>query len=140
MPKITVRVSLRWGDMDAFGHVNNATTVQLLEQARVVGWFSSGREVKDVVVARNLIEYLAPIPYSSEPIEVEMWVAKTGGSSLEVHYEVFAPIDGERLLTTRAATVIVFLDPATGSPRRLGAQERSDWDAYLDQPIAFRRG
>ncbi len=140
MPKITVRVPLRWGDMDAFGHVNNATTVQLLEQARVDGWFSTGREVKDVVVARHLIEYLAPIPYSHAPIEVEMWVVSVGGSSLEVHYEVFAPADGGRVLTTRAATVIVFLDPATGAPRRLGALERAEWDAYLDEPIGFRRG
>ncbi len=139
MARIIVRVPLRWGDMDAFGHVNNATTVQLLEQARVTGWFESEREVKDLVVARHLIDYLVPIPYSQEPIEVEMWVARLGGSSIDVNYEVFAVVGGERVLTTRALTVVVFLDPESGGPRRLSAQERADWDQYLDEPIAFRR-
>ena len=139
MPRITVRVPLRWGDMDAFGHVNNATTVQLLEQARVSGWFAEEREVVDVVVARNLIEYLAPIPYSEEPIEVEMWVARVGGSSIEVHYEVFSVTGGARTLTTRASTLIAFLDGEAAGPRRLSPEERRDWGRYLDAPLEFRR-
>jgi len=139
MPRITVRVPLRWGDMDAFGHVNNATTVQLLEQARVSGWFAEEREVVDVVVARNLVEYLAPIPYSEEPIEVEMWVARVGGSSIEVHYEVFSVAGEARTLTTRASTLIAFLDGAGAGPRRLSPEERRDWSRYLEEPLEFRR-
>ena len=54
--RTTVRVPLRWGDMDALGHVNNATTVQLLEQARVTGWFDGQREVVDVVVRRPTLD------------------------------------------------------------------------------------
>ncbi len=123
MPKITVRVPLRWGDMDAFGHVNNATAVQLLEQARVDGFFGmgTGREISALVVARNEIEYLVPIPYSHEPLEVEMWLGRIGGSSIDVHYELFAAIGGRRTLTARAATVVVFLDADSGAPRRLTA-------------------
>ncbi len=142
MPKITVSVPLRWGDMDAFGHVNNATAVQLLEQARVDGFFGmeTGREIFAIVVARNEVEYLAPIPYTHEPIRVVMWLARVGGSSIEVHYEIHSPEGMPEVLHAKAATVVVFLDPESGSPRRLTPEERTDWEAYLDEPIAFRRG
>jgi len=135
--RTTVKVPLRWGDMDAFGHVNNATTVQLLEQARVTGWFDGQREVVDVVVAKNTVEYLTPIPYTREPIEVEMWLARLGGSSITVQYEVFSWIDGARVLTTRAETVVVFL--ADGGPRRLTDEEREAWARYVEEPLQFRR-
>jgi len=139
MARLTVEVPLRWGDMDAFGHVNNATTVQLLEQARVTGWFDGQREVADVVVAKNTVEYLSPIPYTREPIEVEMWLARLGGSSITVHYEVFSRIDGNRVLTTRAETVVVFLDEGLGTPRRLSTEERAAWAEYVEAPLQFRR-
>ncbi len=138
MPKITVKVPLRWGDMDAFGHVNNATTVQLLEQARVTGWFDGDREVRNLVVARHVIEYALPIPYSPDPIEVEMWLARIGGSSIDVNYELYSDIDGVSTLTTKAETVVVFLDDAVSGPRRLSVEERAAWSRYLDEPIRFR--
>jgi len=138
--RITVPVPLRWGDMDAFGHVNNATAVQLLEQARVDGFFSSGREVRDVVVARHVIEYLVPIPYTHEPVRIVMWLARVGGSSIEVNYEIRSPDGAPDVLHAKAATVVVFLDPVAGAPRRLSEAERADWAAFVDEPIAFRRG
>ena len=35
MTRITVPLPLRWGDQDAYGHVNNATMFRLLEEARI---------------------------------------------------------------------------------------------------------
>jgi len=137
MTKLTVAVPLRWGDMDAQGHVNNATTVQLLEQARVSAWFGD-REIANLVVAKHVIEYLAPIPYSQDGIQVEMWLARIGGSSIDVNYELFSIIDGQRVMTTKAETVVVFLSPDQ-RPRRLTDEERADWEPYLDEPVRFRR-
>ncbi len=91
------------------------------------------------LIARQEIEYLAPIPYMRAPLDIELWAGRLGGASIDVNYEVFATVDGERVLTTRALTVVVFLDSATGTPRRFSAQERDDWGRYLDEPIAFRR-
>ncbi len=140
--KLTVPVPLRWGDMDAFGHVNNATAVQLLEQARVDGFFGmgTGREISALVVARNEGEYRVPIPYTHEPIRVGMWLARIGGSSIEVHYEMRSPDGVPDVLHAKAATVVVFLDAETGAPRRLAEAERAEWARYLDEPVAFRRG
>ena len=35
MARLAVPVQLRWGDVDAYQHVNNAAMLQLLEEARI---------------------------------------------------------------------------------------------------------
>jgi len=155
MPRITIPIHLRWGDLDAYGHVNNVTLLELLQEARVRAFWSRGggggpaTAVIDAdpgtdsltLIARQEVEYLLPIPYLTEPISIEMWLTKLGGSSIEVAYEVRSPENAtERVLYARAATVIVFIDAQTQRPRRLGALERAAWDPYVGEPIAFRRG
>lgn len=155
MPRITVPIQLRWGDLDAYGHVNNATLLELLQEARVRAFWSRGGSERPAtavieadpgadsltLIARQEVEYLLPIPYSNEPVTIEMWLTKLGGSSIEVAYEVRLPVDdGEPPLAARAATVIVFIDARTQRPRRLGEVERRAWEPYLGDPIAFRRG
>ena len=79
-----VPIHLRWGDLDAFNHVNNATMLKLLEEARVRVFWSPivGEEAPDTAVieagldareltliARQEIEYLAPVPYRGRVCE-----------------------------------------------------------------------
>lgn len=157
MPRITIPIHLRWGDLDAYGHVNNVTLLELLQEARVRAfWIRGGSPAPDTAVidanpgtdsltliARQEVEYLLPIPYLTEPITVEMWLTKLGGSSIEVAYEVRSPASApehEQVLYARAATVIVFIDAQSQRPRRLGDVERAAWQPYLGEPVAFRRG
>jgi len=155
MSRIRVPIHLRWGDLDAYGHVNNVTLLELLQEARIRAFWSRGggeapaTAVIDAepgtdsltLIARQEVEYLLPIPYLREPITVEMWLTKLGGSSIEVAYEVRSASRGsEPELYARAATVIAFLDGRTQQPRRLGDRERAAWEPYLGEPIAFRRG
>jgi acyl-CoA thioesterase FadM len=42
------------------------------------------------LIAHQEIEYLAPVPYRREPLDVQMWFG-LGGSSIEVCYEVYSP-------------------------------------------------
>jgi len=146
--RLTVPIQLRWGDQDAYGHVNNATMLQLLEEARVRGLWENGRHATDGVwtlIARQEIEYLLPLPYGLEPVPVEMWVSNVGGSSIEVGYEIHAPEDAEDAagregtVYARAATVIVFVDAGTGRPKRLEEEDKARWLPYLGEPVPFRR-
>jgi acyl-CoA thioester hydrolase len=139
MPKLTIPVPLRWGDMDAFGHINNAMIVRVLEQARVMWFHEVDADVIDVVVARHEIEYVASMPYTHEPPRVELWIAALGGSHADIHYEVREPAGGGDTVYVRAATTAVFLDP-DGRPRRITDAERALWSRYLDEPLRFRRG
>jgi len=92
------------------------------------------------LIARQELEYLIPIPYLRAPLDVQIWVGRLGGASLEVCYEVWSPEGVEpRQLFTKAATTIVLVDSATNQPRRISGGERDAWAPYVEEPLTFRR-
>lgn len=153
--RIHVPIHLRWGDLDAYNHVNNATMLKLLEEARVrVFWSPAvGEEAPDTAVieagidateltliARQEIEYLRPIPYGREPLDIQMWFGALGGSSVEVCYEIFSPRgDDAQTLYARASSSVVLVDAETFRPTRLSDRMRTAWAPYLGEPVAFSR-
>ena len=163
--RLHVPIRLRWSDLDAYAHVNNAEMLRLLEEARIQAFWvndeaagaagtapldgaARGTAVLDgrpgaatlTLIARLEIEYLAPIPYLREPIDVQLWIGKLGGASLDVCYEVRGPVgqDPQRLYA-RATTTIVLVDAATERPRKINAVERAAWTPYLESPVDFTR-
>ena len=156
--RLHVPTLLRWSDLDAYGHVNNARMLSLLEEARIQAfWVSSDTPEHAVgastavidatpgastitLIARQEVEYLAPIPYQRQPLDIELWIGYMGGASLDVCYEVFSPVGVEpRVLYTRAVTTIVLVDTGTGLPRRIDERERAAWEPYLGESLTFRR-
>ena len=153
--RLHIPIHLRWGDLDAFNHVNNTSMLKLLEEARVRAfWQPEPGEVAPptavldsglhsgilTLIARQEIEYLAPVPYQRFPLDVQLWFGKLGGSSIEVCYEVCSPVEtsGDRqTVCARATTVVVKVDAATGRPLRLTAEERDAWSPYQDEPIVY---
>jgi len=135
-------VPLRWSDMDAYGHVNNVQYLRLLEDARVIGfrsWFPDRDVVGDgVVVSRHEIEYLAPLVYRAEPIEVEMWVTRLGGAGFDLGYRVCDPPTVGHTVYAVAETGLVTYDLAAARPRRLGDEARDLLHAHLGAPVTFR--
>lgn len=146
--RLVVPITVRWADLDAYGHVNNAAMLHLLEEARVAV-FWHGRHLPEdhagpprptdtaTFVAHQEIEYLAPLGYPTEPIPVSLWISKLGGASVEVCYEV-PTLDGGT--AARARTTIVMMDTATGRPCRITDDERALWSRFMDEPVRFRRG
>jgi acyl-CoA thioester hydrolase len=169
--RLNVPITLRWSDLDAYGHVNNAEMLRLLEEARIVAFWSpdpdqiaqeqsaatvspaasgsavgsstavlDGRPGADTLtlIARQEIEYLLPVPYLRKPLDVQLWLGRLGGASLEVCYEVWSPIGTvQPLLYTKAATTIVLVDASSQRPRRINDVERAAWEPYLDKPVQF---
>ncbi|HLS48366.1 MAG TPA: thioesterase family protein, partial [Actinomycetaceae bacterium] len=136
---------LRWSDIDGYGHVNNAAMLTVLEEARIATFWHGEGETNVIqaghggetltFIAHQEIEYLAPISYQAEPLQIELWLARIGGASLDVCYEI--PVDGE--VAVRAMTTVVTVDPATGRPRRITAEERRAWEPLVGDPVTFRR-
>jgi acyl-CoA thioester hydrolase len=92
------------------------------------------------LIARQEIEYLAPVPYRREPLDVQMWFGKLGGSSIEVCYEVYSPrTDTDQTLYARASSSVVLVDAQSFRPVRLTEAMRGAWTPYLGEPVAFRR-
>jgi acyl-CoA thioester hydrolase len=92
------------------------------------------------LIARQEIEYLTPIPYTRQPLDVQLWVGRIGGASLELCYEVWSPAGAEpATLYARAATTLVLADAETGRPRRINERERAAWSPYTEPAIQFHR-
>ncbi|MET4051337.1 acyl-CoA thioester hydrolase [Frigoribacterium sp. PvP054] len=156
MTRLHVPTRVRWSDLDGYRHVNNASMLRLLEEARIDAFWSAEGAVDErssaavldgspdaatmTLIARQELEYLIPIPYLRAPLDVQIWVGRLGGASLEVCYEVWSPEGVEpRQLFTKAATTIVLVDSATNQPRRISGVERDAWAPYVEEPLTFRR-
>ncbi|MCL2463949.1 MAG: acyl-CoA thioesterase [Micrococcales bacterium] len=152
MARLAVPVRLRWGDVDAYQHVNNAAMFQLLEEARITAFWRrpderepwptavlDGGPNADAVtlVAHQEIEYLKPLAYRRTPVIVDTWIGHLGGASIDVCYEVRDDGDAPAVYV-RASTTIVLVDAATGRPCRIGDAMRAAWEPYVETPIALR--
>jgi acyl-CoA thioester hydrolase len=156
MTRLHVAIPLRWSDFDAYAHVNNAEMLRLLEEARIQAFWrpdegsapGADTAILDArpgaemigLIARQEIEYLAPIPYMRAPIDIEMWIGRMGGASLEICYELYSPAGvSPRILYTKAATTLVMVTAATGRPQRITDDLRDAWGPYVEEPVTFTK-
>lgn len=153
MARVHVDLQLRWGEQDAYGHINNVSYARYLEEARVrVFWRGTAREQTGMeqhfrgdtpdglkmLVASQTIEFTRVLEYSDHPITVELWIGKLGGSSLEIHYEILDGSTEERTVVAKAVTVAVVVDGATLRPMRLTPEGRAAVEPWLDEPVHLK--
>ncbi|ANP55120.1 acyl-CoA thioester hydrolase [Streptomyces griseochromogenes] len=120
---------LRWSDMDAYGHVNNAIFLRYLEEARIDFFSLRGKESKQgSVVARHEIDYRRQLAHRPTPVTIELWVTEVKAASFTVSYEV----KDADVIYVQASTVVVLFDFETQRPRRVTAEEREFLLKYRD--------
>lgn len=109
-------IPVRWGDMDALGHVNNTVYFRYAEQARIE-WLVSLDYANNVAVDEGLVivnascTFFRPITFPAT-VEVRTLIGKPGRSSLPTYYEM--RIAGDPTLYAEGASKIVWWNPATG--------------------------
>ena len=103
------RETVRFRDVDAMGHVNNAVFLTYLEEARIAFLLPLGAEVTHMILARVEIDFRAPLRMGDE-IEIGVRPSDLGTKSFELEYEVRA---GDRV-AAEAKTVIVSFDYESG--------------------------
>ncbi|MEU6646953.1 thioesterase family protein [Saccharomonospora sp. NPDC046836] len=120
----------RWSDMDAFGHVNHANLVTLLEEARVPLLFDDasaeglGDFAKGIVVVRLAVEYRSPIIVNGTDVRVEITLNELKSASFTLGYHVYnGPSEVDTLAVT-ARTTLAPYDLGAARPRRLTDAER----------------
>lgn len=136
-----VDVPIRWSDMDAYGHVNNVAFLRLMEDGRVYAlrdWFGHDRNLIDdgLLVARQEIDYLAPLTFDYRPARISMWCSRVSGASFDIGYAVRQGED-ERTFALAEVTLVAY-DLQAGAPRRLTEQERAALAAVSAEPAALR--
>jgi acyl-CoA thioester hydrolase len=120
---IEKRIEIRWADLDAFRHVNNAIYLTYLEEARD-GWLEAmvpeGRSTWDYVLARVAIDFRRELREEDEHVVASCGLLRLGRSSITTHEEV-RTLDGE--LSAEAESVMVARDAETGRSRPLTQAE-----------------
>lgn len=119
------RVPLRWADIDSLGHVNNVIFLRLLEEARVQfmeGLRPTGEHGYGALAARHEIDYLRPLHYSTQPVEIRTWIERIGTASFTCAYVVVDP-SGD--VVCAAKSVIVAIEAASGRPAPLPGTMRA---------------
>jgi acyl-CoA thioester hydrolase len=111
-------LQVRFRDIDAFGHVNNAVFLTYIEQARVTfltDILDTGRDIhaEPLILARVELDFRSPIRMG-EPLVVTTRAEWIGRSSFGLAHRVLAG-DDERL-AGEARTVLVAYDYATSRP------------------------
>jgi acyl-CoA thioester hydrolase len=108
------RLSVRFRDCDAMGHVNHAVYFTYLEQCRLTFWRElTGKAAPNtrVIVARAECDYKAPA-YFGDELEVRLRVGEIGRSSFGLDYDI---VHAEKShLVATGKTVMVSYDYAAG--------------------------
>ena len=117
----TSRQPIRWGDMDALGHVNNTVYFRFMEQARIEWLYSLAREAGEgyaagsgPVVVNASCTFLEPLVYPGDVV-VQMFLGGLGRTSVGCYYEIWK--EGRRYAD--GAAKIVWIDLASGRPTPL---------------------
>ena len=113
----TVRMPIRWGDMDAMGHVNNTVYFRYIEQARI-DWLAAIDCVPDpakgsgVVIINAHCTFLRQLHYPGD-IEVATYVGPIGRSSFETFQEI-RRVDTPHVLVAHGGAKTVWTNYALG--------------------------
>jgi acyl-CoA thioester hydrolase len=115
-PLIVASIEVRWSDLDAFNHVNNATYLTYLEEARlqwlkhVPGpWFD---EQSMPVLAASEVNYRQSIEWPAR-LHVELCCPRLGKSSMTIAHRIVDADDATRLYSD-GQVVLVWMNPASG--------------------------
>ena len=125
---------VRWDDIDAFGHVNNAKYLTYIQEVRYQ-WayyqYSTKGEMPtlmEMVVARNEIDYLVPIYEGGRFYDLKLWVDSIGNSSFVVGYEM---VGADGVVHAKMKSVQVMVSLETKKSRPISEQEREFLNRYL---------
>ena len=103
-------VPLRWSDMDAMRHVNNATYLSYFETAREP-WFErllAGDDPMRWVLRRVEVDFLSQLTFADGAVRVTVALDGVGTTSVRTAERITA--ESDRRLVAEARTVIVRLD------------------------------
>ena len=125
------RVEIRWSDVDAYQHVNNAVYATYLEECRdewVDATLGDAGDSWDFVLARVAIDFRRELRLEDEEVVVSCALARIGNSSLTL-LEQIRTRDDE--LAAEAEAVLVARDRELGRSRPLSESERQAFERSL---------
>jgi acyl-CoA thioester hydrolase len=119
------RIEIRWRDVDAYRHVNNAVYATYLEECRdewIERALDGAGDIWDYVLARVAIDFRRELRQEDDVAIASCRLVRIGTASLTLREEIRTQ-GGE--LAAEAEAVLVVRDRETGRPRPLNDAERA---------------
>ena len=108
----TMTTPIRWGDMDAMGHVNNTVYLRYMETARIQlmdeNGFSINSAGEGFVIANIFCNFIRQLEYPGEVI-IKSYVGAVGRSSFDMYHELLRA-DNSNTLYANGGETMVWLD------------------------------
>lgn len=128
--KVKTEQTVAWGDMDAFGHVNNVIYLRYFESARVKYFDDipelAGFQGAEIPVLANVsCSFKKPVVYP-DTLTMHVGVTKLGHASLQMSCQMISPKVG---LAAVAECTIVLIDVNKGHSVRIP----SVWRAAIEK-------
>ncbi|MDX2159978.1 MAG: thioesterase family protein [bacterium] len=133
-------IQVRWADLDALGHVNNAKFLTYIEQARITYtdalalWDGSSSRL-GLIMARVVLDFKLPM-FAQDQVRVLTRVARLGRSSFDIHSLVVrhTPDQTDQITGDSRVTVVVY-DYEHNQPTAIPLEWREKLIAYEPAPI-----
>ncbi len=126
------RVEIRWSDVDAYLHVNNAVYATYLEECRdewVDRTLEGVSDTWDFVLARVAIDFRRELRLEDEEVVVSCSLARIGNSSVTLREQIRTR-EGD--LSAESEAVLVARDRKAGRSRQLTEAERAAFERVLE--------
>jgi acyl-CoA thioester hydrolase len=128
-------IEIRFADIDAFGHVNNAVFLTYFEQARVnyfdevLGWdYDWSKE--GVIVARSEVDYILPVRFR-DSITLYTGCSRIGNKSFDISYQAIRTDNqGNDILVADGVTVMVTFDYVKGKSIEVPAHWKEKMEIF----------
>ena len=104
-----MNLPIRWGDMDAFGHVNNTLYFRYMEQARIewitsLGYsFSSGDE--SMLMINGFCNFHQQLAYPGELI-LKTYIGAIGRTSMDIYTSMALTTQPDSMVAVGGATMV----------------------------------
>ena len=122
----TLQLAVRWGEMDALGHVNNAEYLRYFEESRTLWAESQGFHLdgkgEGMILLKASVTYKKQVNYP-ENIEVVLYAGEIGRSSFNIINTL--TVEGDSTPAAIGEFVIVWFDYQTNKSMPIPANLRA---------------
>lgn len=121
--------TVAWGDMDAFGHVNNVQYYRYCESARIgyVQQFQLFEKGYLMVIASSQCRYLRPV-FFPDTLSIGVRIEEMRNSSFSMRYTLYS--EQQKHIVAEGEAVIVCLDAQTQQKKILSPEIRQQFIDY----------
>jgi acyl-CoA thioester hydrolase len=123
--RFTLDMPVRWGDMDAYNHVNNTLYLRYMEEARIQLLANMGYSLEDPqqgpVVVNLQCSFIQAVTYP-DTLAITCYAAEPGNSSFMTYYKLYS--QQQQALVCEGSAKIVWINKVTNRSTPLPTELR----------------